>query len=105
MRGAVSLALCLGVVAILGTLALPRASAAPSQGDGFGPVVGGALLPITDDDLFATADLTALLDPTRTSTQHYGPYASTSPDSGTCGNNWADNAFYYAPEPKPACEL
>ena len=27
------------------------------------------------------------------STQHYGPYASTSPDSGTCGNNWANDAF------------
>jgi len=28
-----------------------------------------------------------------TSTQHYGPYASGSPDSGTCGNNWADDTF------------
>src|SRR5437879_11613749 len=24
-----------------------------------------------------------------TSTQHYGSYASTSPDSGTCGPDWA----------------
>jgi hypothetical protein len=23
----------------------------------------------------------------------YGPYPSTSPDSGTCGNNWADDRF------------
>lgn len=27
------------------------------------------------------------------STQHYGPYPSTSPDSGTCGNDWANDSF------------
>ena len=26
-------------------------------------------------------------------TQHYGPFASGSPDSGTCGNNWANDTF------------
>lgn len=26
-------------------------------------------------------------------TVHYGPFASTSPDSGTCGNNWANDTF------------
>lgn len=26
-------------------------------------------------------------------TQHYGPYASVSPDSGTCGNDWATDMF------------
>ncbi len=26
-------------------------------------------------------------------TQHYGPYASGSPDSGTCGNDWANDTF------------
>jgi hypothetical protein len=26
-------------------------------------------------------------------TVHYGPFASTSPDSGTCGNFWANDAF------------
>lgn len=25
--------------------------------------------------------------------QHYGPYPSSSPDSGTCGNNWAQDSF------------
>jgi hypothetical protein len=49
---------------------------------------------ITDDELFATADLTALLDPPgMNSTQHYGPYPSGSPDSGTCGNDWAEDTF------------
>jgi hypothetical protein len=28
-----------------------------------------------------------------TSTQHYGPFASSSPDSGTCGNDWATDTF------------
>ncbi len=28
-----------------------------------------------------------------TSTTHYGPFASGSPDSGTCGNNWADDTY------------
>jgi len=93
MRPGVYLALFVGFVAILGTLALPRASAAPVQNDGFGPVVGGALVPITDDDLFSVADLTTLLDPGGTSTKHYGPYTSTSPDSGTCGNDWATDTF------------
>jgi hypothetical protein len=38
-----------------------------------------------DDDAFALADpLTS--DP---GTQHFGPYASLSSDSGTCGNEWA----------------
>ncbi len=52
---------------------------------------------ISDDDLFSTTDLATLLDPAPltpgTPTQHYGPYASTSPDSSTCGNDWADDTF------------
>src|SRR5438445_6393132 len=45
------------------------------------------------DDNFATADLTTLVDPSTTATQHYGPYASGSTDSGTCGNDWANDLF------------
>ncbi len=26
-------------------------------------------------------------------TQHFGPYASNSPDEGTCGNTWANDVF------------
>src|SRR5262249_59900244 len=25
--------------------------------------------------------------------RHYGPFPSTSPDSGTCGNDWAQDSF------------
>jgi hypothetical protein len=67
------------------------------------------------DDAFSTIDLTTLVNPitlaaptsfhtttfapmshdsnSGSSTQHYGPYASGSPDSGTCGNNWANDSF------------
>jgi hypothetical protein len=27
------------------------------------------------------------------SSRHYGPFDSASPDSGTCGNNWANDTF------------
>jgi len=60
-----------------------------------------ALNPLTSlintlgDDLFSTVDLATLVDPASpaTPTTHYGPYASSSPDSGTCGNFWADDTF------------
>jgi hypothetical protein len=68
------------------------------------------------DDTFSTVDLTTLVNPVTltaptplhtttfapmaqassnsgTSTQHYGPYTSGSPDSGTCGNDWATDTF------------
>ena len=50
---------------------------------------------IGDDNLFSTIDLTSVLDPTGTTpTQHYGPYSSSSSDSGTCGvNDWAEDMF------------
>jgi hypothetical protein len=49
---------------------------------------------IGNNDVFSTADLTTVLNSTgMTPTQHYGPYASGSPDSGTCGNDWAEDTF------------
>jgi hypothetical protein len=46
------------------------------------------------DDVFATTDLTGLLNPSGTNgTQHFGPYPSSSPDSGTCGNDWAQDTY------------
>src|SRR6266481_8445256 len=52
-----------------------------------------ALITGTGDDVFATTNLTTLLDPSGNATQHYGPYSSTSTDSGTCGNDWANDTF------------
>ena len=44
-------------------------------------------------DQFSTVDLTTLVDPSTTATMHFGPYASGSPDSGTCGNYWAEDTY------------
>jgi hypothetical protein len=43
----------------------------------------------------ATAAVVLALAPVLTvsAAQHYGPYASGSADSGTCGNNWADDTY------------
>jgi hypothetical protein len=38
----------------------------------------------------AIASVASSTDP---GTQHYGPFASSSPDSGTCGNDWAQDTF------------
>jgi hypothetical protein len=85
-------------------LSLAFAAPASAEPDSPGPTSlvsdPGLLALISDDDLFSVMDLSALLTPAPlglgsagTPTQHYGPYASTSPDSGTCGNDWAEDTF------------
>ena len=81
-------------MALAGAAALP-VSASPEP-TGPGGVGDSALLTViasVGDDVFSTTDLASLVDPASTSTQHYGPYASGSPDSGTCGNDWANDTF------------
>lgn len=88
--------LILVVPAVLAALALSAsASAGPDGNTTSAGVTSPALLAlIGNDDLFSTMDLSAILDPTGTTpTGHYGPYPSGSPDSGTCGNNWATDTF------------
>src|SRR2546427_6158797 len=83
------------------TIALSASAAATPEGRASEPVTTPLLVQvlglITDDDLFATADLSTLLPPdppaTAPPTQHYGPYLSNSPDSSTCGNDWATDTF------------
>jgi hypothetical protein len=73
-----------------------QASASPESSQSPAGLTSPALLTlIANDDLFATTDLSLLLDPAGThATQHYGPYASGSTDSGTCGiNDWATDTF------------
>jgi hypothetical protein len=80
------------VIAVL--LFVGRASANPDSVSSTSGLTDISLLSlITNDDTFATEDLSALLDPSGTPTQHYGPYSSGSPDSGTCGNDWAEDTF------------
>jgi hypothetical protein len=75
---------------------LSNVLAAPDSAS-FGPgTPPGILALVTNDDLFATADLTTLapmVGPGPRATQHYGAYESGSPDSGTCGNDWAEDTF------------
>src|SRR5690349_7855627 len=72
------------------------AYAAPDPG---GTAGGGLINPLVltvlntlGDDTFAQANLTTAMGGT-SATQHYGPYASGSEDSGTCGNDWAQDTF------------
>ena len=94
-----SLVVFLSVVA----LALATSTVAFAEPDGvqpFGVSDPGLLALITDDDVFSEADLSLVFASaaplsmtTGHGTQHYGPFASGSPDSGTCGNDWAQDTF------------
>ena len=80
---------------VLSLLLASSASADPDANHATSGLTNLALLGlITNDDVFSTANLTKLLDPPGSNaTQHYGPYPSDSPDSGTCGNDWAQDTF------------
>src|SRR5207245_11738951 len=81
------------LAAVLGSLLLASPAIAGPEGSISGLAVPSPLLGSLADDLLATADLSTLLDPTGHATQHYGPYPSGSPDSGTCGVDWATDTF------------
>jgi hypothetical protein len=51
-----------------------------------------AMIAGTGDDAFSTTSLSPV-DPSGNGTQHYGPYTSMSPDSSTCGGDWAEDTF------------
>jgi hypothetical protein len=71
------------------------AAADPDSNQGASGLTDPLLLAlISNDDLFATADLTTVLSSWGGGgIRHYGPYPSSSPDSGTCGNDWATDMF------------
>jgi len=73
------------LAAVLGSLLLASPASGGPESSISGLAVPSPLLGSLADDLLATADLSTLLDPTGHATQHYGPYPSGSPDSGTCG--------------------
>jgi len=103
-----------GITAAAGAKPAPSTASLPSTSL---TVLVTSLINSVGDDTFSTIDLTTLLatytSPTPTplhtlssaaaiqpassgsgtSTQHYGPYASGSPDSGTCGNDWATDTY------------
>jgi hypothetical protein len=77
-----------------GLLLCSVAAAGPDQASvsGLTSVSVLSMIGSTGDDAFSTMSLSPT-DPSGTPTQHYGPYASGSPDSGTCGNDWAEDTF------------
>jgi hypothetical protein len=75
-------------------LTVPASAGPDGTGSASGVTSPALLSLIANDDLFSTMNLSTVLDPTGTTpTQHYGPYPSGSPDSGTCGNNWAEDTY------------
>lgn len=70
------------------------ASPEPASPGGVADSTLVALIATVGDDVFSTADVASLIGPTGSNaTGHYGPYASGSPDSGTCGPDWANDTF------------
>jgi hypothetical protein len=84
-----------GLALILAFAPAPRAAADPGgEGQVSGVTDPLILALIGNDDVFSLADLTTVLAPLDPNgAQHYGPFASGSPDSSTCGGSWADDTF------------
>src|SRR5437773_11672623 len=91
VRGRIILML---VTAVLGSVLLASSASADPDRPALGVTDPGLLALITDADFFATADLIALLDPSATATQHYGPSQSGSPHSGTSASAWAQDPLH-----------
>jgi len=85
-------AVCLTVATIEPALAAPGGNTPPFQA---GSTVAAVLTQIAQfgDDTFSTMDLSTAMANGGAPTQHYGPFPSTSPDSSTCGNDWATDTF------------
>jgi hypothetical protein len=75
-------------LALLG-IAIGSAAGAPGPDTQF---LGNASQ-LVADPLQEEMALDALATSSDPGTQHIGPIASTSPDSGTCGNDWAEDSF------------
>ncbi len=84
--------LALAIVAALVVCGIASANPDRSSVSGLTNVSILGMIGSTGDDAFSTMSLSPV-DPSGTPTQHYGPYTSTSPDSGTCGNDWAEDTF------------
>ena len=77
------------VVALAVVLGPGSAAAAPS---GDGPHLG-SVRSMLIDPLQEELQLEILASSSGSGVQHIGPVHSTSPDSGTCGNDWANDEF------------
>src|SRR5439155_13806468 len=96
-------------VVLVSALVVALAAGAPGPASAAPAGDGGGLLGVLNlntqtqiDDLFATEDPSILSsDP---GTMHFGPYPSTTGDSGTCGPDWATdtvNRFFMIKQVTP----
>ncbi|MDX6543560.1 MAG: hypothetical protein QOK32_1163 [Gaiellaceae bacterium] len=74
-------------------LTLTVGSAAGSPGADSQIATKASLLSTTVDPLQEELAIDAMASSTSNGTKHYGPFPSMSPDSGTCGNDWAEDTF------------
>lgn len=74
-------------------LAMTVGSAAGSPGADSQAVTKTSLLATTVDPLQEELAIDAMASSASNGTKHFGPFPSTSPDSGTCGNDWAEDTF------------
>lgn len=85
------LASCLSLVSVAPALADPVENAPFRAGSTAAAVL--TQIAAMGDDAYSTTDLTAAMWTSGNAAQHYGPFSSTSPDSSTCGNDWAQDTF------------
>jgi hypothetical protein len=77
---------------IVGVVSVRASPESPQLGTATTPLLSSILNNVNTvgDDAFAAIDSSVMSPPP---TQHYGPYLSSSPDSGSCGNDWATDTF------------
>ena len=81
------------LAAATAALALTVGPAAGSPGADSQIATKASLLSTTVDPFQEELAIDAMASSTGNGTKHYGPFPSSSPDSGTCGNNWAEDKF------------
>src|SRR5438477_3179355 len=93
LRTVAACAVALSVSLLPGALVTAGPDGPSSKGGLLDLVLGSLINQVGGDDAFSTANIAPLMTSPGTPTQHYGPYPSGSPDSGTCGNDWAMDTF------------
>jgi hypothetical protein len=80
-------------VAALGAATVALAAGTATASPDLGSRVLASPLSFAVDPLQEELQISALASSNSPGTKHVGPVASSSPDSGTCGNDWAQDQF------------
>lgn len=81
------------LVVLLGSFALSAGPAAATPGKDTAALATLSALSTAVDPLQEEIEIDLLVGSGSSSTKHIGPVPSSSPDSGTCGNDWAQDTF------------